>query len=222
MNSKKKQDEEWGGTNEIDKIQGEDFAKKETNIEDKVPKSGSNVANQAKKNPFIPTIHSIKSENMYKTKKCFRKREKQKKEKRKAVGKDVAYLKDYNDLLLENLSKELYSTKSPHLVISRQWFIRIKNHSIMLKNVRETLDGNNRLVYYEIDIVGSNIKYVKKQNESVLSPSTTSRNTMFIVVCLADLQHIKKLQFHTQLGHMIEKYDVGVHRDRFYVILSII
>ena len=63
---------------------------------------------------------------------------------------------------------------------------------------------------------------MKKQNESVLSPSTTSRNTMFIVVCLADLQHIKKLQFHTQLGHMIEKYDVDVNRDRCYVILSII
>ena len=88
-----------------------------------------------------------------------------KKEKRKAVKREVDYLQDYNDLLLENLSKEFYSTKSPHLVISRQWFIRIKNHSIMLKNVRETLDGNNRLVYYEIDIVGSNIKYVKKQNK---------------------------------------------------------
>ena len=87
---------------------------------------------------------------------------------------------------------------------------------------RETLDRNNRKVYYDIDTVGSNIKYMKKQNECVLNPSTTSRNTIFIVVRLADLRHIKKLQFHTQLGHMIEKYDVGVHRDRFYVILSII
>ena len=203
MNSKKKQDEEWGGTNEIDKIQGEDFAKKETNIEDKVPKSGSNVANQAKKNPFIPTIHSIKSENMYKTKKCFRKREKQKKEKRKAVGKDVAYLKDYNDLLLENLSKELYSTKSPHLVISRQWFFKIKNHSIMLQNARESLDGPSRQVYYDIETIGSAIKYVKKGNECVLNPSTTSRNTIFIVVRLTDLRHITK----TPISYRVRSHD---------------
>ena len=64
-------------------------------------------------------------------------------------------------------------------------------------------------------------KYVKK-NECVLNPSTTSRYTIFIVVRLADLRHIKKLQFHTQLGHMIEKYDVDVNRDRCYLILSII
>ena len=106
--------------------------------------------------------------------------------------------------------------------ILRQWFFRIKNHSIMLKNARESLDGNNRQVYYKIDTDGSIFKYVKKRNECVLNPSTTLRNTIFIVVRLVDLGHIKKLQFHTQLGHMIEKYDVDVHKDRCYVILSFI
>ena len=63
---------------------------------------------------------------------------------------------------------------------------------------------------------------MKKQNECVLNPSTTSRNTIFIVIRLADLQHIKKIQFHTELGDMIEKYDVDIHRVQCYVIISII
>ena len=92
----------------------------------------TNVANQAAKIPFDATIHSIKLENTYRTKKRFRKKEK-KKRKRKAVEKEVDYLLDYNDLLLENLSKEFYSTKSPHLVISRNWFFKIKQHSIIFK-----------------------------------------------------------------------------------------
>ena len=166
------------GQTKLRKYRGKIAPKKK--VEDKVPKSGSIVANQAEKFPFNPTIHSIKLENTYKTKKRFRKREKQKKEKRKAVEKDVDYLKDYNDLLLENLSKELYSTKSPHLVISQQWLFKIKNHSIMLQNTRESLDEPSRQVYLEIETIGSAIKYVKKGNACALNPSTTSRNTMLV------------------------------------------
>ena len=92
----------------------------------------------------------------------------------------------------------------------------------MLQNTRESFDGPSRQVYYNIETIGTAIKYVKKGNECVLNPSTTSRNTIFIVVRLTDLRHIKKLQFHTGLGHMIQKYDVDVHRDHCYVILSII
>ena len=222
MDLKAKQDEELGGQKKTKKIEGDNYVKKKKNVEDKLQKSVSNVVNLAEKNDFDPMIHSIKSENMYNTKKRFRKRDKQKKEKRKAVEKEIDYLKDYHDLLLENLSKETYSTKSPHLVISRKWFFKIKNHSIMVQNTRENSDGQSRQVYYDIETIGSAIKYIKKGNEFILNPSTTSRNTIFIVVRLIDLRHIKKLQFHTGLGHMIQKYDVDVHRGHCYVILSII
>ena len=45
---------------------------------------------------------------------------------------------------------------------------------------------------------------------------------MFIIIWLADLEHAKQLQFHTQLGHMIQKYELNVHKDRCYMVLSII
>ena len=65
------------------------------------------MANPAEKIDFDPTIHSIKSENMYNIKMRFRKREKQ-----KAVEKEIDYLKDYHDLLLENLSKKHIQPKA--------------------------------------------------------------------------------------------------------------
>ena len=209
----------WPKKNEI---RQEDCVKKQIPVEDNVRKCRSNTNNQSPKIPFNAAIHAIKSENIYKTKNRFRKREKQKKEKRKIVEREVDYLQDYNDLLLDNLLKEYYTTKSPHLIISRKWFFKIKNHSIMLKKCHGCLEGDNRHVYYEIDEIGSKIRYVKKENDYVLNPSTTSRNTIFIVVRLADLRLIKKIQLHMQFGHMIQKYDLKVDKDRSYVMLSII
>ena len=63
---------------------------------------------------------------------------------------------------------------------------------------------NGRKVYYEVDKVGFNF---------FLNPSTTSKNTIFIIVPLDDLSQIEKLQFHTRLGHMIQKYNLNTHKD---------
>ena len=63
----------------------------------------------------------------------------------------------------------------------------------MLKNARECMEENGRTVYYEVDKIGSNVRYVQKNNVFVLNPSTTSKNTIFIIVRLADLSHIDKL-----------------------------
>ena len=82
---------------------------------------------------FNLAIHSIKSQNNQRSKKRFRKREKQKKEKRKKTEKKSDYLQDYNDILLDNLLKEYYTTKSPHLIISRQWFFKIKKKKTLLR-----------------------------------------------------------------------------------------
>ena len=92
----------------------------------------------------------------------------------------------------------------------------------MFKNAREYMDENGKKVYYEVDKIGSNVRYVQKNDVFVLNPSTTSKNTIFIIVQLADLSHVDKLQFHTRLGHMIQKYNLNTHKDQCYVILSII
>ena len=84
------------------------------------------------------------------------------------------------------------------------------------------MDENGRKVYYEVDKFGSNVRHVQKDNVFVLNHSTTSKNNIFIIVQLADLSQIEKLQFHTRLGHMIQKYNLNTHKDQCYVILSII
>ena len=66
------------------------------------------------------------------------------------------------------------------------------------------------------------MRYIQKDDTYVLNPSTTSRNTIYIVVRLTDFSKVKKLLFYTRLGHMIEKYNLSTHKDRCYVILSII
>ena len=58
---------------------------------------------------------------------------------------------DYNDLMLENLQKEFYTTKSPNLLINRKWFMKFGKNTIMLKNVRECNLGTKRMIYYELD-----------------------------------------------------------------------
>ena len=62
------------------------------------------------------------------------------------------------------------------------------------------MDENGRKVYYEVDTIGSNVRYLQKDNVFVLNPSMTSKNSIFIIVQLADLSQIEKPQFHTQLG----------------------
>ena len=88
---------------------------------------------------------------------------------------------------------------------------------IMLRKGKECTDGNNRYVYYEIDEIGSKVKYVKKDKEYILNPSMTSRNMIFILVRLADLSNIGKTQFHTQFGHMVQKLDLKSNKDHCYV-----
>ena len=131
-------------------------------------------------------------------------------------------MQDYNDLLLENLLKKYYTTKSPHLIISRRWFFRIRKNTVMLKKPKEHKDGKNRKVYYQIDQIGKNVNFFEKDCVKVLNPSTTSLNTIYFVVRLSDLAELNNLQFHTELGHMIQKLNLKVHRDKCYVVLSII
>ena len=92
----------------------------------------------------------------------------------------------------------------------------------MLKSIHEVNFSKDRHVYYDIEWFGDNVSYNPKGNVSILNPSSTSNNTIYIIVCLQDLSEIGKVQFHTEFGHMIQKYDVKHGVDRCYVILSII
>ena len=125
-------------------------------------------------------------------------------------------------MLLDNLLKQYYSTKSPHLIISGEWFYRITKNTIILNSIREVNIGKDRHVYYDIGQFGENVRYIQKGNVSILNPSSTKNNMIYIIVRLQDLSKIDKVQFHTEFGYMIQKYDVKHGEDRCYMILSII
>ena len=176
----------------------------------------------AEKAQFNPAIHLIEKEHMLMSKKRVQKFDKQKKKKRKCHEKEKNYNRDYEDLMLNYLLKENHTTKSPHLLISRRWFHHIKKNTVILKSVREQVNGRKRVVYYEIEDIGQNIKYIKKGNRMTLNPSTTYQNTIFIIVRLRDLDKISKLQFHTEMGRMVQHLDVNFNKEQCYVLLSII
>ena len=92
----------------------------------------------------------------------------------------------------------------------------------MLKKAKEHKDEKKRKVYYEIDQIGTNVRFFEKDKIKTLNPSTTSLNTIYFIVQLSDLSELNNLQFHTELGHMIHKFKLKVHQDKCYVILSII
>ena len=63
-------------------------------------------------------------------------------------------------------------------------------------------------MYYNIESFGNNVIYIKKGNVWILNPSSTKENSTFVVVRLRDIASILKLQFHTKLGKMINKYQL--------------
>ena len=111
-----------GGRSDPESSEGENYAKILSSVVMKKSKPDNEQKISGGKIEFNPALHLKKPEIKPTSSNRFLKRDKQKKEKRKAVEKEASYMHDYNDLLLENLLKKYYTTKSPHLIISRRWF----------------------------------------------------------------------------------------------------
>ena len=124
--------------------------------------------------------------------------------------------------MLNNLLKEYYLTKSPHLLISQKWFYRIKSNIVLMKSPCECTNGKNSLIFYEIEHIGKNVRYFRKGERLLLNPSATRQNEIFVVVRISDMDKLSKLQFHTDKGHMIDMLDVDHKKDQCYVLLSIV
>ena len=235
-----------GGKSKIAKNMGKGCAKKfvergksmvckEKNLADDVDSIESNKEVHAKKKrrketliillKRFPTIHQfillIPMEN-YRPKRVIKKETNKQIKKKKGIKKEHHYSEQYHDLMLDNLLKQYYSTKSPHLIISHKWFYKIRKNAIMLKSVQEKHVEKNRYIYYDIERFGDNVRYTKKNNHYVLNPSSTHNNTIYITVRLHDLSCIDKIQFHTELGYAIQKLDVKHEKARCYAILSVI
>ena len=66
---------------------------------------------KSEKVAYNPLFHSTNIVHQFTSKKIYKKRDKQTDKKRKSIIKEQHYTEQYNDLLLDNLLKQYYSTK---------------------------------------------------------------------------------------------------------------
>ena len=201
---------------------GERYAQKKENNEQNFTNLETTSNTVAEKVEYNPKIHSVETKTNEEKIDRYRKRDKQKKMKRKRLEKENLYLENYNDLLLDHLSKEVHTTESPHLVFNYKWFKKIKHNVIMFKNPTEVMIDSKRRIHYEIDYFGKNVDYTQKGNTWILNVSNTKTNSMYLLVRLKDIIHIPKVQYHTAFGKMISKYDIDKDRGQCFVLLAMI
>ena len=92
---------------------------------------------KSEKIAFNPHLHLLKKDVIASENNLSMRRDKRRKQIKKEIKMEKDYVMDYNDLMLENLQKEFYTTKSPHLLINRKWSRKIRKNTIMLKKVSE-------------------------------------------------------------------------------------
>ena len=69
----------------------------------------------------------------------------------------------HDDFLLDNMLKEFYTTKSPHILIT-QTICHIQENSIILEcAVVENEQKKSRTIFYKIKYIGKNIMFKKKK-----------------------------------------------------------
>ena len=171
---------------------------------------------------FNPALHIIDDGEVPKKYDHYKKRDKRKSMKRKQLEKEQAYVKNYNNLMNDNLTKEFYSTKSPHLVFNNKWYQQFKNHVVMLKSPKEIMVNSKGQVHYQTDFFGGKVKYTQKGKFWILHPSSTPKNTIFIIVRLRDIFCFPKVQYYTEFGEMIPTYNLDKEREDTYVLLSLV
>ena len=101
-----------------------------------------------------------------------------------------SFEKIQDDFLLDMLNKELYTTKSPHILVTRT-FCHIKQNSIILHHpVVENENSRSRNISYKIKYVGKKIELHQKKKYINLRPGSSSNNVVFILIDNREMIHI--------------------------------
>ena len=88
----------------------------------------------------------------------------------------------YENVINDNITKEFFKSKSPHVILSNKTFNSIKLNVIMLTKPMIDDVSRNRKIFYDIKHMGGNIQKTKKGKYYNLNPSSTSRNLIFIII----------------------------------------
>ena len=123
--------------------------------------------------------------------------------------------------MAENIAKESFHVKSPHVILSTKIFNKIKLNVIMLTDPRIEDTSRNRKVFYNIKYMSDNVVMHKKSKFYNVSTSSTKGNCIFILVALHKVIHLDNLVFFTEKGAMIPHLSLDETR-RGYVLLGMI
>ena len=104
----------------------------------------------------IPNINATKKTRQDKYNKRFS--QQKNKEMKMSLKEEM-----HDDFFQDNMAKEFYTTKSPHILITRT-FRHIQENSIILEcPVVENEQKNSRTIFYKIKYFGKNIMFKKKK-----------------------------------------------------------
>ena len=121
--------------NENNLSDGADVIKDNVEVHAKKETKKRNFDNIAEKVTYDSSVHNLIPKEKFPSKTRYKKRDKRTDKKKKGVKKEQHYSEQYHDLMLDNLLKQYYSMKSPHLIISGKWFYKIRKNTIMLNSV---------------------------------------------------------------------------------------
>ena len=141
--------------------------------------------------------------------------------KRKKKMKMSSSEKIQDDFLLDTLNKELYTTKSPHILITRT-FCHIEQNSIILHHpVVENENSRSRNISYKIKYVGKKIELHRKKKYINLRPGSSSNNVVFILIDNREMIHIPKLTLYTENGKRLDTNSNGKLKEG-YILLALV
>ena len=140
--------------------------------------------------------------------------------KKKRLLKEKKYFKQHDDVMNTNIPHGNEANASPHIVVN-QWFHRIRNNSIILKLSHEDRTSNHRKIFYEIDSVGENVRFVAKKTFMKLNVEGTKNNKVFIVLKFKDALEVDKLTYFTETANLIDRENYE-NNTKGYVLLATI
>ena len=159
--------------------------------------------------------------NAFNNRSRYIKHDKKKRIKTKKDQRIEKKFKQSDEILRDNLVKELVETKSPLLVISNKRFNDIKLNVIMLTKPQVEKVSKNRKIFYDVKYIGHNVRIHKKGVYLNLNLSETKRGNIFILVSIDEISSIDNVVFFTETGGMITKSELDEERHGF-VVLSMI
>ena len=124
-------------------------------------------------NPLIP--YEKKEKNVPNKINRRRKYDKRISMKKKKLLKEKKFFRQHDDVMNTHIPHGIEANASPHIVVN-QWFHRIKNNSIVLKLASEDHTSKHRKIFYEIENIGDNVKYVQKKSFIKLNVEGTKNN----------------------------------------------